>query len=84
MLRVKVGVEVILKYQVAHSLDVFFDMQEAVFEVEIPKETTADAFEDVAIDTIAEEEFLKLAASKGQDADVIGVAVTRVVSITMV
>lgn len=81
MLTVQLKVEAILKFQGATPKDVFFDMQEASFEVEIPKETAADLFEDVAIEAIDESKFFTLKPSNGKDADVIGVAVTRVLSI---
>lgn len=82
MLQLEIRVEVILKFQEAHTSALFFEVQEADFLVSIPASTTADAFEDAAIEAISEESILAIKPKARRDADVIGVAVTRIVAIS--
>lgn len=81
MISVGLDVEVILKYQEAGTETVFFDLQRASFTVSIPAATAADAFEDVAIGAIDDSAFFTIKPTNGKDANVVGVAVTRVVKI---
>lgn len=81
MISVGLDVEVILKFQEAGTEKVFFDLQTASFTVSIPAATAADAFEDVAIEAIDEAAFFTMKPSNGKSANVVGIAVTRVLAI---
>lgn len=82
MLQLEIRVEVILKFQEAHTSAFFFELQEPDFLVSIPASTSAEDFEDAAIEAIAEDAILALKPKARRDADVVGVAVTRIVAIS--
>lgn len=81
MLNVQITVEAILKFQEAGTSQIFFEMQQAAFTVPVPPATAADLFEDVAIEAIDEALFFSMKPANGKEADVVGVAVTRILSI---